>query len=146
MNVARWVKLIFFFWDKLLRQSHLHTSYYLARQGSSVIMPPKKNKIVEDKSFGMKNKKGGKAQKYLATLANAGKSKEMQAKEQEKLAKAKEKEREAQKKAEIAELFKPIMIQQKVPFGKPFTIQEMVVSACSLTRRHGPKIDSLRVL
>ena len=82
-------------------------------------MPPKKNKVVEDKSFGMKNKKGGKAQKYLATLANAGKSKEMQAKEQEKLAKAKEKEREAQKKAEIAELFKPIMIQQKVPFGSP---------------------------
>ncbi|KAH8080549.1 putative cytoplasm protein [Filobasidium floriforme] len=82
-------------------------------------MPPKSK--TDDKTFGMKNKKGGKAQKYLNTIskqtATSGKSKEEIAKEKANEAKKKEKEMAlAQKKAE-AELFKTALVQPKVPFG-----------------------------
>ena len=92
-------------------------------------MPPKKdaggkkpsaNKLVEDKTFGMKNKKGGAAQKQIAQLtsqAKAGGSAEQKRKEAEKAQREREKKaaEEAKREADML-LNKPAQIQ-KVPFG-----------------------------
>ncbi|KAK4458815.1 hypothetical protein QBC42DRAFT_308292 [Cladorrhinum samala] len=94
-------------------------------------MPPKKDqkgggkkvdakKIVEDKTFGMKNKKGSAAQKTIAHLQSSMKasgSAEQKRKEAEKAAKEKEKKaaEDAKREAELL-LNKPAQIQ-KVPFG-----------------------------
>ena len=95
-------------------------------------MPPKKDKGVpagkkpsaqkqaEDRTFGMKNKKGGAAQKQIAqittNLKNGGNA-EQKKKEAEKLQKEKEKKAaEAAKKEAEMLLNRPAQIQ-KVPFG-----------------------------
>lgn len=89
-------------------------------------MPPKGTqldkkaaKVAVDKSFGMKNKKGGAAQKQIKQLqaaAASAKTPEQKKKEAEKQAREKEKEAAEQAKREAAELFKPVQVQ-KVPFG-----------------------------
>jgi len=88
-------------------------------------MPPKKGdqpkaaKVAVDKSFGMKNKKGGAAQKEIQRLkqsAAGAKSPDEKRKEAEKAQREKEKEAAEQAKREAAELFKPVQVQ-KVPFG-----------------------------
>ncbi|ROT43506.1 hypothetical protein SODALDRAFT_266457 [Sodiomyces alkalinus F11] len=93
-------------------------------------MPPKKvekggkkpatQKVVEDKTFGMKNKKGGAAQKQIKQIvaqAKSGGTPEQKRKEAEKAERAKEKKaaEDAQREAE-ALLNKPAQVQ-KVPFG-----------------------------
>lgn len=81
--------------------------------------PAKKKPSVEDKTFGMKNKKGGTAKRQIAQLAaqaKSNKSPEEKRKEAEKEQRAKEKAAAEQAKAEAAELFKPVQVQ-KVPFG-----------------------------
>ncbi|TKA70485.1 hypothetical protein B0A49_06302 [Cryomyces minteri] len=81
--------------------------------------PPKAAKVAVDKTFGMKNKKGGAAQKHIQQLkqaAIAGGSPEAKKKAAEKAAKEKEKEAAEQARREAAELFKPVQVQ-KVPFG-----------------------------
>ncbi|GFG26037.1 translation machinery-associated protein 46 [Aspergillus udagawae] len=89
-------------------------------------MPPKKPEpakkkkaTVDDKTFGMKNKKGGSAKRQIAQLqAQAAHNKTAEAKKKE----AEKARREAEKKAaeaakkETLELFKPVQVQ-KVPFG-----------------------------
>lgn len=92
-------------------------------------MPPKKDvqkpkassasKLVEDKTFGMKNKKGGQAKKQIEQLksqAASAKTPEQKKKDAEKAAREKEKQAAEAAKRETAELFKPVQIQ-KVPFG-----------------------------
>jgi len=90
-------------------------------------MPPKKQPdqpkkakpTVDDKTFGMKNKKGGQAQRQIAQLqamAKSNKTPEEKRKEAEKEQRAKEKAAAEAAKAEVAELFKPVQVQ-KVPFG-----------------------------
>ncbi|KAL1303480.1 hypothetical protein AAFC00_006861 [Neodothiora populina] len=81
--------------------------------------PPKANKVAVDKTFGMKNKKGGAAQRQIKQIQNArdtAKTPEAKKKEAEKLARDKEKLAAEAAKREAAELFKPVQIQ-KVPFG-----------------------------
>lgn len=95
-------------------------------------MPPKANepskkteakikaKIIEDKTFGLKNKnKSSKVAKYIQTVENqvnsGGKPKARNELDPATLAKEKKKQEE-ERKAELALLFKPI-VQQKVPFG-----------------------------
>lgn len=79
--------------------------------------PPKKKMTVDDKSFGMKNKKGGAAQKQIKQMAAAtNKSADDKRKEAQKIAKEKEKIAAEQARKEAAELFGPVA-QQKVPFG-----------------------------
>lgn len=90
-------------------------------------MPPKKQaqaktqKSVDDKTFGMKNKKGAKAQKYVQQVQqaaqNSGRNKKDKAKDELRQAQLSKKELDAKKKAELADIFKPIHIVQKVPFG-----------------------------
>lgn len=92
-------------------------------------MPPKKDvqkpkassasKLVEDKTFGMKNKKGGQAKKQIEQLksqAASAKTPEQKKKDAEKAAREKEKQAAEAAKRETAELFKPVQVQ-KVPFG-----------------------------
>jgi hypothetical protein len=81
---------------------------------------PTASKLVEDKTFGMKNKKGAVAQKQIAQMqasAKAGSSAEQKRKEAEKAAREREKKaaEEAKKEAELL-LNKPAQVQ-KVPFG-----------------------------
>ncbi|KAL9134923.1 MAG: hypothetical protein Q9175_003893 [Cornicularia normoerica] len=91
-------------------------------------MPPKKEekkakpsstKVVADKTFGMKNKKGAQAQKQIQqiqTQAAQAKTPDQKRKEAEKAQREKDKAASEQAKRETAELFKPVQVQ-KVPFG-----------------------------
>src|SRR5271163_895282 len=81
--------------------------------------PKKAKPTVDDRTFGMKNKKGGQAQRQIAQLqamAKSNKTPEEKRKEAEKEQRAKEKAAAEAAKAEVAELFKPVQVQ-KVPFG-----------------------------
>ncbi|CEG70537.1 Putative Cytoplasmic protein [Rhizopus microsporus] len=73
----------------------------------------KKQKAVEDKTFGMKNKnKSAKVQRYIQQVQSQAKGAD-----QRVGAKKDKKELEKQKRDEFAELFKPVQVPQKVPFG-----------------------------
>ncbi|KAF3043264.1 hypothetical protein E8E12_010172 [Didymella heteroderae] len=80
---------------------------------------PKVKKVAVDKTFGMKNKKGGAAQKQIkqiqATAASGGTPDEKR-KAAEKAQKEREKKAAEDAKKEMADLFKPVQVQ-KVPFG-----------------------------
>lgn len=92
-------------------------------------MPPKKadktagpsSKAAVDKTFGMKNKKGAKGQAAVALArqqaAQVGKNKEALSKEKARIDKEKEREQERKRKEELNEIFKPVQVAQKVPFG-----------------------------
>ncbi|KIX04372.1 uncharacterized protein Z518_05240 [Rhinocladiella mackenziei CBS 650.93] len=91
----------------------------MAPKGKGGDQPKKAKTTVEDKTFGMKNKKGGNARKQIAQLqaqAKSNKSPEEKRREAEKEQRAKEKAAAEAAKAEAAELFKPVQVQ-KVPFG-----------------------------
>jgi hypothetical protein len=82
--------------------------------------PPKKKMTVEDKTFGMKNKKGAVAQKQIKQIAQAqasAKTPEEKKKEAEKAAREKEKAAAEQAKREAADLLGKPISTQKVPFG-----------------------------
>lgn len=79
----------------------------------------KSAKVAVDKSFGMKNKKGGAAQREIQRLkasAASSKSPDQKRKDAEKEAREKEKLAAERARAEAADLFKPVQVQ-KVPFG-----------------------------
>lgn len=80
----------------------------------------KKDKVVQDKTFGLKNKKGAKQQKFVQQVQKqvqqAGDPRQKKA-EQERLAEKKRKEEEKRKKAEIDKLFKQTIVQPKLPPG-----------------------------
>lgn len=78
-----------------------------------------KDKTTVDKTFGMKNKKGGAAQKQIKQIQQAAasaKTPDQKKKEAEKLQREKEKKAAEEARREAAELFKPVQVQ-KVPFG-----------------------------
>lgn len=81
---------------------------------------PSATKLVEDRTFGMKNKKGATAQKQIAQMTTnlkAGGSAEEKRKAAEKAAREKEKKAAEEARREAAELLnRPAQIQ-KVPFG-----------------------------
>lgn len=77
----------------------------------------KKEKIIEDKTFGIKNKKGSKQQKFIQTVQQqvtmGGKTaKQLEKEKADKIAKKEDKKKEAE---ELNVLFKPV--EQKVPKG-----------------------------
>ncbi|KAJ1977646.1 Translation machinery-associated protein 46 [Dimargaris xerosporica] len=101
---------------------------------NAAAMPPKKNqpsnktkekakkKAVEDKTFGLKNKnKSAKVNRYVKQVEqqvqSAGNRQKMKEAENRKKEIQSKKEAAAKKEAQLAELFKPAVIQQKVPFG-----------------------------
>ncbi|KAI8076914.1 uncharacterized protein BX664DRAFT_381147 [Halteromyces radiatus] len=92
-------------------------------------MPPKKQqktkaekakaaKSVEDKTFGMKNKnKSSKVQKYIQNVKAQAKHNEEMNKSTVKRDIAEKKAAEEKRKQELQQLFQPVQIVQKVPFG-----------------------------
>ncbi|KAK4494838.1 hypothetical protein PRZ48_014194 [Zasmidium cellare] len=81
--------------------------------------PAKKKPTVQDKTFGMKNKKGGAAQKQIKQIQSSvegGVSPAEKKKAAEKAQREKEKLAAEKAQKEAAELFKPVQTQ-KVPFG-----------------------------
>ena len=94
-------------------------------------MPPKvsakaenkaKAKVIEDKTFGLKNKnKSAKVGKFVqqveAQVKNAGRAQSAQRQEDEERRRREARKLEEQHKAELAQMYKPVVQQQKVPFG-----------------------------
>jgi len=79
----------------------------------------KKDKTIEDKTFGLKNKKGGKAQKYIANVqkqVQQGGNPDFRKQEAEKQKKKEEKEAERKRNEEMQSLFKSVP-SQKVEQG-----------------------------
>jgi len=80
----------------------------------------KKEKVIEDKTFGLKNKKGGKAQKYIANVekqVKGGGNPDLRKLEAEREKAKREKEEAAKREQEMKALFKPASAVQKVENG-----------------------------
>ncbi|XP_068424521.1 zinc finger CCCH domain-containing protein 15 [Clinocottus analis] len=73
----------------------------------------KKEKIIEDKTFGLKNKKGGKQQKFIKNVTQQVKP-QVKPGEGDKATKKTDKKKELD---ELNELFKPVVAAQKVAKG-----------------------------
>jgi len=79
----------------------------------------KKEKVIEDKTFGLKNKKGGKAQKFITQVekqVKAGGDPRMKKLEQERLDEKKKKEEAKRLEEETKALYRPVA-SQKVAAG-----------------------------
>ena len=82
-----------------------------------------KAKVIEDRTFGLKNKnKSTKVGKYVAQVEaqvmSSGSRKAQKEEEARLLARKLKKEEDERIKAEAALLSKPIIVQPKVPFGR----------------------------
>ncbi|KAL3971730.1 carboxypeptidase N regulatory subunit [Sarotherodon galilaeus] len=87
--------------------------------GNKKTQEKKKEKIIEDKTFGLKNKKGAKQQKYIKNVTQQVKYGQQSARqiaqaEAEKTTKKSDKKKELD---ELNELFKPVVAAQKVSKG-----------------------------
>ncbi|XP_061647101.1 zinc finger CCCH domain-containing protein 15 isoform X2 [Phyllopteryx taeniolatus] len=87
--------------------------------GNKKTQEKKKEKIIEDKTFGLKNKKGAKQQKFIKNVTQQVKYGQQNARqvaqaEAEKTNKKVDKKKELD---ELNELFKPVVIAQKVNKG-----------------------------
>lgn len=76
-----------------------------------------KQKVVEDKTFGLKNKKGKKQQTYIKNVATQVQGQQKKSERDADKPKLSKKEIEKQKLEELNELFKPVQKQQVVPAG-----------------------------
>ncbi|KFB42246.1 AGAP008634-PA-like protein [Anopheles sinensis] len=72
----------------------------------------KKEKIIEDKTFGLKNKKGAKQQKFISQVEKQVKSGGQHNLTQNVNAKKEEKEKKLKEQKELAMLFKPVATQK----------------------------------
>ncbi|XP_059355795.1 zinc finger CCCH domain-containing protein 15 [Carassius carassius] len=87
--------------------------------GNKKTQEKKKEKIIEDKTFGLKNKKGAKQQKFIKAVTQQVKfgqqnPRQVAAAEAEKNKKKDDKKKEL---SELNELFKPVVAAQKVSKG-----------------------------
>ncbi|KAF7651476.1 hypothetical protein LDENG_00110240 [Lucifuga dentata] len=86
--------------------------------GSKKTQEKKKEKIIEDKTFGLKNKKGAKQQKFIKNVTQQVKHGQQSARQiaadAEKTNKKSDKKKELE---ELNELFKPVVAAQKVNKG-----------------------------
>ncbi|XP_022603888.1 zinc finger CCCH domain-containing protein 15 [Seriola dumerili] len=84
--------------------------------GNKKTQEKKKEKIIEDKTFGLKNKKGAKQQKFIKNVTQQVKYGQQSARQAEadKTAKKSDKKKELD---ELNELFKPVVAAQKVSKG-----------------------------
>ena len=88
-------------------------------RGSKKAEQKKKEKIIEDKTFGLKNKKGAKQQKFIKAVTHQVKfgqqnPRQVAQSEAEKKLKKDDKKKELQ---ELNELFKPVAAAQKISKG-----------------------------
>nr|CAG4645069.1 EOG090X0C5B [Leptodora kindtii] len=87
---------------------------------SKKVEQKKKEKIIEDKTFGLKNKKGAKNQKFIQQVSQqvkSGGSVAARKLEDDKRKEKEKKEAELKAKKEMADLFKPVQPVQKVEKG-----------------------------
>jgi len=85
----------------------------------------KKAKVMEDKTFGMKNKKGTKAQKFIANVekqVQGGGNPELKKLEQQREKAKKEKEEAAKRELEMKSLFKAVPTQKVESGVDPKTV------------------------
>ena len=87
--------------------------------GSKKTEQKTKEKIIEDKTFGLKNKKGAKQQKFIKAVTHQVKfgqqnPRQVAQSEAEKKLKKDDKKKELQ---ELNELFKPVVAAQKISKG-----------------------------
>lgn len=85
----------------------------------------KKDKIIEDKTFGMKNKKGNKQQKFIQRVnqqVKSGGDPIARKAEQQRLDEKKRKEEEKKKKTELDDLFKPVLFQKIAAGADPKSV------------------------
>uniref|UniRef100_A0A672Q699 Zinc finger CCCH domain-containing protein 15 n=1 Tax=Sinocyclocheilus grahami TaxID=75366 RepID=A0A672Q699_SINGR len=92
--------------------------------GNKKTQEKKKEKIIEDKTFGLKNKKGAKQQKFIKAVTQQVKygqqnPRQLAAAEAEKNKKKDDKKKEL---SELNELFKPVVGAQKVSKGEPWSM------------------------
>lgn len=97
-----------------------------------------KDKIIEDRTFGLKNKnKSSKVQKYVQQVAQqikSGGNPKAKKEEAKSLARKQKKEEEEIRKQEASLLAKPVVSAQKVPFGtdpKSVVCQYFKVGLCT---------------
>ncbi|KAI1899507.1 hypothetical protein AGOR_G00062510 [Albula goreensis] len=90
-----------------------------AAAGSKKTQEKKKEKIIEDKTFGLKNKKGAKQQKFIKTVTQQVKYGQQNARQIAAAESEKNKNKTDKKKelSELNELFKPVVAAQKVSKG-----------------------------
>lgn len=83
----------------------------------------KKEKVIEDKTFGLKNKKGSKNQKFIAQIEKQVKSGGLNPRTTDPLAsKKEEKEKKLKEQKELALLFKPVQTQTVVAGTDPKSV------------------------
>ncbi|XP_041803413.1 zinc finger CCCH domain-containing protein 15 [Chelmon rostratus] len=87
--------------------------------GNKKTQEKKKEKIIEDKTFGLKNKKGAKQQKYIKNVTQQVKYGQQSARQaaQADADKASKKTDKKKELEELNELFKPVVAAQKVSKG-----------------------------
>ncbi|KAL4656675.1 zinc finger CCCH domain-containing protein 15 [Arapaima gigas] len=88
-----------------------------AAAGSKKTQEKKKEKIIEDKTFGLKNKKGARQQKFIKTVTHQVKYGQQSARQ---IAAESEKNKKVDKKKELSELnelFRPVVAAQKISKG-----------------------------
>ncbi|KAL0985609.1 hypothetical protein UPYG_G00159410 [Umbra pygmaea] len=89
-----------------------------AAAGSKKTQEKKKEKIIEDKTFGLKNKKGAKQQKFIKTVTHQVKYGQQNARQVAAAEGDKNKKVDKKKELEeLNELFKPVVAAQKVAKG-----------------------------
>lgn len=98
-----------------------------------------KAKIIEDKTFGLKNKnKSTKVGKYIQSVEtqvkSGGNSKRLKEQEEAKAALRERKRLEEEKKAELAALFKPVQAQKVAPGVDPKTVVCVLFKSGSCTK------------
>ena len=88
----------------------------------------KKQKIVEDKTFGLKNKKkSAKVAKFVQQMEEQAGTKK---RESDRINQKKQKLQDEKAKKEMNDLFKPVIVQPKVPFGKTTSKLRQSVMFC----------------
>ncbi|KAL2081306.1 hypothetical protein ACEWY4_023159 [Coilia grayii] len=86
--------------------------------GSKKTQEKKKEKIIEDKTFGLKNKKGAKQQKFIKTVTHQVKYGQQNARQIAATEdKGKKKDDKKKELSELNELFRPVVTAQKVSKG-----------------------------
>ncbi|KAF4109460.1 zinc finger CCCH domain-containing protein 15 [Onychostoma macrolepis] len=86
--------------------------------GSKKTQEKKKEKIIEDKTFGLKNKKGAKQQKFIKAVTQQVKYGQQNSRQVAAEAeKSKKKDDKKKELSELNELFKPVVAAQKVSKG-----------------------------
>lgn len=102
--------------------------------GSKKTQEKKKEKIIEDKTFGLKNKKGAKQQKFIKTVTHQVKYGQQNARQVAAAEGDKNKKIDKKKEMEeLNELFKPVVAAQKV--AKVVRCGSQICALCLLQAR-----------